>query len=471
MNAKDETASPNRTCENRPQVDSATEYCAKWLATVSATQPDETGHLSQAQPLSQPDPEHSSPDQSRASPVSDEFCLRVTHHPTVDHVLRSTPSPASSRIPPVPHSVEEHPFTVPYDASPRQQLCEASKYERRPRRKTRPDRYDTSRQHHDARVLSRRERREEKRQKLRSRKEVMNNFYSLATENRHVIMKPTLATGAFVNGRGSVATPLADLTFNELTFPVIRKTRAARPVASQRSNGARDCTFKKYQRLLSTIEKDCADPDDSETTPETPSPPPRPRHEQLARRTENSDHNRDAHSTNDIRPALIKPPPIAKYVDIGVDAMSDVRNLGHHEPETMHHPEFLPAEPHIATEELRRHPGSYYPKPNNFAQYFEPSYFFDGIHQYPGLQPNANLVEALGTYYPKQYIYEEPAQYPLDYHHWNMSSDSYASFQHVVPTSPSLDENRFYGVVPDSEEQLYKPDEETKAFWRPNFLR
>ncbi|KAM3463954.1 hypothetical protein NHJ6243_002916 [Beauveria neobassiana] len=125
----------------------------------------------------------------------------LTHHRAETPALpQATPSSAPSHIDATPEPVPEYIVRVPCSAS---RPGEPSKYERKPRRKTRPDRYDTSHQHRERKTLSRRERREEKRKELRLRKEVVSNFYCSATENRPVlVIGPPLTEG---RASGSVA--------------------------------------------------------------------------------------------------------------------------------------------------------------------------------------------------------------------------------------------------------------------------
>ncbi|KAM3513093.1 hypothetical protein MY11210_003295 [Beauveria gryllotalpidicola] len=121
----------------------------------------------------------------------------LSHHRAETPTLRqTTPSSAPSHIDATPEPAPEYLIRVPYSAT---RPGEPSKYERKPRRKTRPDRYDTSHQHRERKTLSRRERREEKRNKLRLRKEIVANFYSAATENRQVlVIRPRLAGGTMI---------------------------------------------------------------------------------------------------------------------------------------------------------------------------------------------------------------------------------------------------------------------------------
>ncbi|POR31974.1 Uncharacterized protein TPAR_07801 [Tolypocladium paradoxum] len=93
---------------------------------------------------------------------------------------------------------------------------------KRPRRRTRHDRYETKkhtegRGETDAREQPRSKRRKDRRkQVLRCGREVMNNFASDAVSNQRVTMKPNLTIGLFLNGRSS--TPAQHLTFHDMDF-------------------------------------------------------------------------------------------------------------------------------------------------------------------------------------------------------------------------------------------------------------
>ncbi|OBS26504.1 hypothetical protein FPOA_00447 [Fusarium poae] len=96
-------------------------------------------------------------------------------------------------------------------------------FERRPRRKTRPDRYSSKNKEakkSPAKTKNERSQRKSRPQKhrLRSSQDIMTNFASGAIPNTRVTMKPNLTTGLFLNGRSSAAAPVADLTFNDTRF-------------------------------------------------------------------------------------------------------------------------------------------------------------------------------------------------------------------------------------------------------------
>lgn len=95
-------------------------------------------------------------------------------------------------------------------------------FEKRPRRKTRQDRYDTVKSK-DAiptkKQAKRSSTRVSKSGRLRSSREVMANFKSSAITNptERITLKSTFVPGLFVNGRSSA--PVADLVFNEIPLP------------------------------------------------------------------------------------------------------------------------------------------------------------------------------------------------------------------------------------------------------------
>ncbi|KAF4974434.1 hypothetical protein FZEAL_8656 [Fusarium zealandicum] len=88
-------------------------------------------------------------------------------------------------------------------------ISEEATYERRPRRKTRSDRYDSKRRNEHGRSTTKvevnglRKRARNKQHQLRSSRDVMNNFVSGAIPSTRVTMKPSLTTGLFLNGRSS----------------------------------------------------------------------------------------------------------------------------------------------------------------------------------------------------------------------------------------------------------------------------
>ncbi|KAI1143382.1 hypothetical protein F5Y05DRAFT_151096 [Hypoxylon sp. FL0543] len=100
-------------------------------------------------------------------------------------------------------------------------------YEKRPRHKTRKDKYETKEKkrkhqqeghpsHDDHRCKKRR--RAEKRKTMISGKNVMNNFRSDAVLNDRITVQPHLKPGIFDNGRTSKRQPISDLAFSEMQF-------------------------------------------------------------------------------------------------------------------------------------------------------------------------------------------------------------------------------------------------------------
>ncbi|SPJ79203.1 uncharacterized protein FTOL_07594 [Fusarium torulosum] len=101
-------------------------------------------------------------------------------------------------------------------------------FERRPRRKTRPDRYTSKNQttkeksHIEGETEKRKRKTRPKKRHLRSSRDVMNNFVSGAIPNTRVTMRPSLTAGLFLNGRSSTAGQVTDLTFNDMPVMKLR---------------------------------------------------------------------------------------------------------------------------------------------------------------------------------------------------------------------------------------------------------
>ncbi|UKZ51825.1 hypothetical protein TrVGV298_005589 [Trichoderma virens] len=95
-------------------------------------------------------------------------------------------------------------------------------FEKRPRRKTRKDRYNTAKSK-DVRSRKQQAKRSStrvsKNGKLRSSREIMANFKSgaIANPNERITLKPSFTPGLFVNGRSSM--PFTDLVFNDIPSP------------------------------------------------------------------------------------------------------------------------------------------------------------------------------------------------------------------------------------------------------------
>ncbi|KAF4594641.1 hypothetical protein GQ602_000254 [Ophiocordyceps camponoti-floridani] len=122
---------------------------------------------------------------------------RVTQSPSL--FVRDSPLPSLS--------------SASRDSEPR---CED--YGRKPRRKTRPDRYDSGKRKTSSAAAgeSRPKRRKTKKRRLRSEREVMDNFASRAIASNRLTLKPNLRPGSFLNGRSSAAAQPAVLAFYHL---------------------------------------------------------------------------------------------------------------------------------------------------------------------------------------------------------------------------------------------------------------
>ncbi len=116
----------------------------------------------------------------------------------------------------------------------------------------------------------------------------------------------------------------------------------------------------------------------------------------------------------------------------------------------------------------------YYNSPSVYIPpYYGPSYWGNGIYQHTGLQPSSNWVEPIPPHYPSQPIENmvtqpEYSNYDRENVHYDYvvpTSDTYPA-----PTDNNLDEYTSSSPVQELE-PFFKPNEETKAFWRPNFLR
>lgn len=190
MSAIQKSELPNSPCNGSElQIDSTTEYCAQWLAAIPAAQHDENRQPAPAAPVSLPRSEEYISSYQISPQAACLFSRPAAHHHIEVATLPPQPSSAPSHVDATPEPQPECSTGVPCSESPRIHAGQTSKYEKRPRRKTRPDRYDSSRQHRERTTLSRRERREQKKEKLRSRKEIVTNFHSSATENRNILVR------------------------------------------------------------------------------------------------------------------------------------------------------------------------------------------------------------------------------------------------------------------------------------------
>ncbi|KAI0016468.1 hypothetical protein F4780DRAFT_677675 [Xylariomycetidae sp. FL0641] len=111
-------------------------------------------------------------------------------------------------------------------------------YEKRPRHKTREDKYDTKKQKHQnndrKRAKDDREPRPGKSNRSRKRammssKNVMTKFASDAVTTDRITVPPNLKPGLFDNGRVSKKQPIPDLAFSEMQFLKQQKRRETQP--------------------------------------------------------------------------------------------------------------------------------------------------------------------------------------------------------------------------------------------------
>ncbi|KAI1780118.1 hypothetical protein F4818DRAFT_166293 [Hypoxylon cercidicola] len=105
-------------------------------------------------------------------------------------------------------------------------IDESVKFEKRPRHKTREDKYETGKKrrrgeennadHGDHQKKKRKK--SEKRKSMASSKNVVNNFTSDAVLNDRITVQPHLKPGLFDNRRTSKKQPISDLAFSEMQF-------------------------------------------------------------------------------------------------------------------------------------------------------------------------------------------------------------------------------------------------------------
>ncbi|ROW11402.1 hypothetical protein VMCG_01571 [Cytospora schulzeri] len=115
-------------------------------------------------------------------------------------------------------------------------------FEKRARRKTRDDRYDTLKtddvgKKKKSRTKAGKQSRR-KRDKLSSAREVMSNFNSNAILNDRITMQPSLRPGLFDNGRAS-KNQLPDLTFHEMAFLKQPRREPQKPISRSREKERR----------------------------------------------------------------------------------------------------------------------------------------------------------------------------------------------------------------------------------------
>ncbi|KAI0382001.1 hypothetical protein F5Y04DRAFT_288155 [Hypomontagnella monticulosa] len=123
------------------------------------------------------------------------------------------------------------------------QVNERLKFEKRPRHKTRDDKYETKRKkqaREPERTTSQDGHRKKKRKKTEKRKHtvssrnVVNNFTSDAVLNERITVQPHLRPGLFDNGRASKKQPISDLTFSEMDFLKHQKRNPSKPLSKSR---------------------------------------------------------------------------------------------------------------------------------------------------------------------------------------------------------------------------------------------
>ncbi|KAL6895828.1 hypothetical protein HDV57DRAFT_27687 [Trichoderma longibrachiatum] len=178
-----------------------------------------------------------------------------------DLFIQDSPSPAPSAIQTSRHHHRESDLYSDYDmisvdkeggyrsrttisTPPPASVVKDDVFEKRPRRKTRQDRYDTVKFKDAAptkKQAQRRSTRVSKSGRLRSSREVMANFKSRAitNPNERITLKSTFTPGLFVNGRSSA--PVADLVFNEIPLP----DEDGEPIERNRSSNSRSRRSKE----------------------------------------------------------------------------------------------------------------------------------------------------------------------------------------------------------------------------------
>ncbi|KAI2473514.1 hypothetical protein F4781DRAFT_136254 [Annulohypoxylon bovei var. microspora] len=133
---------------------------------------------------------------------------------------------AREKIPPA-RSPREAGLAPPDASSITSHVDEQMNFEKRPRRKTRDDKYETKKKKQDHEKGGsggyedhRRKKRKkaEKRKSMISSKNVVNNFASNAVLNDRITVQPHLKPGLFDNGRTSKKQPISDLAFSEMQF-------------------------------------------------------------------------------------------------------------------------------------------------------------------------------------------------------------------------------------------------------------
>ncbi|KAF4943340.1 hypothetical protein FGADI_13490 [Fusarium gaditjirri] len=137
------------------------------------------------------------------------------------------------------------------------------RFERQPRKKTRPDRY-TSKDAEDKRDPTTesqekrpRKKSRSKKQEIRASRDIMNNFVSGAIPNTRVTMRPNLTAGLFLNGRSSAYGRGIGTTFNDMTFTGTCEEKGKadeipQDIASENSSGQDDASNGGYASRSAT---------------------------------------------------------------------------------------------------------------------------------------------------------------------------------------------------------------------------
>ncbi|KAH6648520.1 hypothetical protein BKA67DRAFT_366739 [Truncatella angustata] len=115
-------------------------------------------------------------------------------------------------------------------------------FERRPRYKTRKDKYDTRKETHKHKTYgadmthhtSKKRRNEDKKKVLHSSRNVMKNFNSDVVLRERVTMPQSLRPGLFKNGRHATIKPVGDLSFSNMRFLQEKKQDIASKQLSKR---------------------------------------------------------------------------------------------------------------------------------------------------------------------------------------------------------------------------------------------
>ncbi|KAI1279194.1 hypothetical protein F5Y07DRAFT_51915 [Xylaria sp. FL0933] len=149
-------------------------------------------------------------------------------------------------------------------------------FEKRPRHKTRPDKYDTKKSHvregranvTDQGKHQSRGSKSKKRKHAVNGKNVMKNFTSDAVTSGRITVQPNLKPGLFNNKRAPKEHPVSDLCFSEMPFP----TPQERDVPQQKglsSSRARELQRenRELEHISSFFLPPCADPTTRDSKP------------------------------------------------------------------------------------------------------------------------------------------------------------------------------------------------------------